>query len=68
MSSLTAGVELLVANAGILGPYLLGDLSDADDEKPNVSWRKLPPHHDEQQAQLDVNRSFIYYPNSQSLK
>ena len=28
------------------------------------SWRDLPPHRDENQVELDVNRSFIYYPKS----
>lgn len=27
-------------------------------------WKNLPPHKDEHQVELDVNRSFIYYPNS----
>ena len=29
-------------------------------------WKELPRHRDEEQVQLDVNRSFIYYPNSMS--
>ena len=28
------------------------------------SWRDLPTHRDEGQVELDVNRSFIYYPKS----
>jgi len=32
------------------------------------SWKGLPKHRDEDQVQLDVNRSFIYYPNDQSMK
>ncbi|TVY21397.1 GTPase-activating protein gyp10 [Lachnellula arida] len=32
------------------------------------SWKRLPKHRDEDQVQLDVNRSFIYYPNDQSMK
>ncbi|KAK0735888.1 rab-GTPase-TBC domain-containing protein [Apiosordaria backusii] len=35
--------------------------SDADD-----SWGSLPPHKDEDQVQLDVNRAFVYYPNDQN--
>ncbi|PYH41403.1 TBC domain-containing protein [Aspergillus saccharolyticus JOP 1030-1] len=27
-----------------------------------TSWEDLPPHADEEQIQLDVNRSFVYYP------
>ncbi|KIH88950.1 hypothetical protein SPBR_08979 [Sporothrix brasiliensis 5110] len=26
------------------------------------SWESLPPHRDEEQVQLDVNRAFVYYP------
>ncbi|KAJ5746530.1 hypothetical protein N7520_011712 [Penicillium odoratum] len=32
-----------------------------DDLKPS---EELPPHTDEEQVQLDVNRSFVYYPNN----
>lgn len=28
----------------------------------SISWRDLPRHRDENQVELDVNRSFIYYP------
>ena len=28
------------------------------------SWRELPPHKDESQVDLDVNRAFVYYPQS----
>ncbi|KAM4064734.1 rab-GTPase-TBC domain-containing protein [Hirsutella rhossiliensis] len=31
-----------------------------------VNWEQLPRHREEDQVQLDVNRSFIYYPNDQS--
>ncbi|KGQ09367.1 GTPase-activating protein gyp10 [Beauveria bassiana D1-5] len=27
------------------------------------SWKELPRHRDEDQVQLDVNRSFVYYPH-----
>ncbi|KAH6997524.1 rab-GTPase-TBC domain-containing protein [Ilyonectria sp. MPI-CAGE-AT-0026] len=33
---------------------------------PPVDWRDLPRHRDEDQVQLDVNRSFIYYPSNLS--
>ncbi|PFH62719.1 hypothetical protein XA68_12397 [Ophiocordyceps unilateralis] len=36
------------------------------DEAPRYDWKTLPCHRDEHQVQLDVNRSFIYYPNDQS--
>ena len=32
---------------------------------PNISgidWRELPEHREEGQVELDVNRSFVYYP------
>lgn len=31
-----------------------------------TSWEDLPPHKDEAQVQLDVERSFVYYPRSMS--
>lgn len=55
----------------VTGPILLGCPSSAEseyhhDEKPPPSgeWKKLPAHDDESQVQLDVDRSFIYYPTS----
>ncbi|KAM3439197.1 hypothetical protein NHJ13734_003804 [Beauveria thailandica] len=30
------------------------------------SWKELPRHRDEDQVQLDVNRSFVYYPHDLS--
>ena len=53
------------------GPLLLGITSDTYlDEKPihDESWRNLPPHQDEAQVELDVNRAFIYYPSNQTPK
>ncbi|KAM0302605.1 hypothetical protein HYE67_009780 [Fusarium culmorum] len=54
-------------------PILLGlDAPSDDQENPssphNASgdWKGLPRHRDEDQVQLDVNRSFVYYPNNQS--
>jgi len=32
---------------------------------PNISgidWKDLPEHREEGQVELDVNRSFVYYP------
>ncbi|KAM0210255.1 hypothetical protein ACHAPA_006933 [Fusarium lateritium] len=54
-------------------PVLLG-LDVPSDEKEDIlsaqdaddDWNQLPRHRDEDQVQLDVNRSFIYYPNNQS--
>ncbi|KAI1113799.1 rab-GTPase-TBC domain-containing protein [Nemania sp. NC0429] len=51
-------------------PILLG--FDAGDGSTNstgtssTSWRRLPPHRDEEQVKLDVDRSFVYYPNDNS--
>ena len=63
----------------VAGPVLLGLKSPTDDatvkgsnishggpSQPDASlanWKELPPHRDEDQVQLDVNRSFIYYPS-----
>lgn len=51
------------------GPLFLG-YSDftRDGVKPVITarddWEKLPPHKDEDQVRLDVDRSFVYYPKS----
>lgn len=53
------------------GPILLGHAPDVPresalaDSDSQVPWQKLPPHRDECQVQLDVERSFIYYPDSE---
>lgn len=56
-----------------IGPILLGippPTTDSNDEPlPSAAvaegdWKKLPHHGDEEQVQLDVNRSFVYYPHS----
>lgn len=36
------------------------------EEAPRTDWSVLPCHRDEHQVQLDVDRSFIYYPNGQT--
>ena len=50
------------------GPLILGNAMELDDEKDDAeglaTWRSLPAHRDEDQVRLDVERSFIYYPNS----
>lgn len=28
-----------------------------------ASWKTLPPHSEEGQVQLDVDRAFVYYPD-----
>lgn len=53
------------------GPILIGSNLDSEEEiKPDQSksWRNLPPHRDEDQVQLDVNRAFVYYPNGKSMQ
>jgi len=32
----------------------------------NADWKQLPSHSDEDQVRLDVDRSFVYYPQNQS--
>ena len=51
------------------GPLLLGYTRDdgkeaGDDQGRPVDWHSLPLHRDEHQVRLDVDRSFIYYPDS----
>ena len=47
------------------GPFLLGYRSEESELISSArSWRDLPTHKDEEQVELDVNRSFIYYPKS----
>jgi hypothetical protein len=45
----------------IVGPLVLGV-----EPSPNISgiedWRQLAKHQEEGQVELDVNRSFVYYP------
>jgi hypothetical protein len=52
------------------GPLLLGIIENAEEKtesKDTRTWRSLPTHRDEDQVRLDVDRSFIYYPDSESL-
>ncbi|THC99402.1 hypothetical protein EYZ11_001126 [Aspergillus tanneri] len=48
-----------VRRLAYLGPILL----QCDRDPDLGAWNNLPPHVDEDQVQLDVNRSFVYYPN-----
>ncbi len=49
----------------LVGPVLLGlppgGFPDASADKE--PWRGLPPHRDEDQVKVDVDRAFVYYPN-----
>ncbi|KAG7102824.1 GTPase-activating protein gyp10 like [Verticillium longisporum] len=47
-------------------PFEKDDLDDARKPQTGGDWKELPRHRDEDQVQLDVNRSFIYYPNNQT--
>ncbi|KAG5925492.1 hypothetical protein E4U42_004230 [Claviceps africana] len=40
--------------------------SDGGDTDGECAWEKLPRHRDEEQVQLDVDRSFVYYPRDKS--
>ncbi|KAJ4013918.1 GTPase-activating protein gyp8 [Fusarium irregulare] len=44
----------------------IGEEEDISRQDASGDWKQLPRHRDEDQVQLDVNRSFIYYPNNQS--
>ncbi|KAL5113982.1 GTPase-activating protein gyp8 [Pleosporales sp. CAS-2024a] len=44
-------------------PLLLGC---SEHDSHTTPWEKLPPHRDEQQVGLDVNRAFVYYPKHES--
>ncbi|KAH7072174.1 rab-GTPase-TBC domain-containing protein [Paraphoma chrysanthemicola] len=66
---LAALVELATSTSGLISddlrriawPLLLG-CSKEDSTSP--PWEKLPPHKDEHQVGLDVNRAFVYYPKN----
>lgn len=49
-----------------IGPLLLGcdgqDGTGKPEDSGRIDWKELPKHEDEDQVQLDVDRSFIYYP------
>ncbi|KAI4170168.1 MAG: hypothetical protein LQ343_005174 [Gyalolechia ehrenbergii] len=45
-------------------PILLGYTPPMGTDR--IAWQDLPPHKDEHQVRLDVDRSFIYYPRNES--
>jgi hypothetical protein len=62
------------------GPILLGLPPPTDEKESEIThsadphaapldedWKDFPRHNDEDQVQLDVNRSFVHYPNGMSL-
>lgn len=49
-------------------PVLLGfeaDITLNGTTKAHGAWKHLPRHRDEDQVKLDVDRSFVYYPNGE---
>jgi hypothetical protein len=64
------------------GPILLGSTTPKSNENPSGKaergfdfpqaedeerlWNRLPRHRDEEQVKLDVDRSFVYYPNGKA--
>lgn len=49
----------------IAWPVLLGcGKNNVDSLDTHEDWREMSRHRDEDQVKLDVNRSFIYYPES----
>ncbi|KAH6607869.1 tbc domain-containing [Trichoderma cornu-damae] len=55
----------LLADALRRAAYADAD-ADADADSLGDDWKDLPRHRDEDQVQLDVNRSFVHYPSDQS--
>ncbi|KAE9972423.1 hypothetical protein Vi05172_g9516 [Venturia inaequalis] len=49
-------------------PILLGTTSLESAAEKETPWEDLPAHRDEYQVQLDVDRSFCYYPEHDSEK
>ena len=52
------------------GPLRRGPLVLGVEPNPNISgvdWRELPEHREEGQVELDVNRSFVYYPTGRCM-
>ena len=45
---------------------------DSDDgislDNSSTAWKELPPNRDETQVKLDVDRSFVYYPNGMACR
>jgi len=68
---LAALVDLATSTHGLVSdslrrtawPLLLGCArTDTDAAGEKMPWTELPPHRDEAQVALDVNRAFVYYP------
>lgn len=52
----------------IAWPILLASGTLELKAEKDTPWDRLPPHRDESQVQLDVDRSFIYYPDHDTPK
>lgn len=50
----------------LIGPLLLGCGDGNGEGEAAPPWTALPPHRDEPQVALDVNRAFVYYPDGTS--
>lgn len=56
----------ICANLRLQGPILLGINPEWRNKYPDANWKELPRHRDEDQVQLDVERSFVYYPQDRT--
>jgi TBC1 domain family member 20 len=52
----------------IAWPILLGPSNAEFKDEKETPWEDLSPHRDEYQVQLDVDRSFVYYPDHDTPK
>jgi hypothetical protein len=50
----------------VIGPLVLGG-DNAQSSSSGINWRDLPKHREEGQVELDVNRSFVYYPTGKCI-
>ncbi|ERF76378.1 hypothetical protein EPUS_07086 [Endocarpon pusillum Z07020] len=77
-SNIDSLIRLATSDGGLINdelrrkawPLLIGSEAGVVEEPEiNLSaWKELPPHRDEDQVQLDVNRAFVYYPHGESEK
>lgn len=56
-----SGLSFDLQSVNLSGPILLGDKQFKEPSQA-IDWIDLPQHGDEDQVKLDVNRSFVYYP------
>ena len=79
LEDVTALVDLAKSPGGFLNdelrklvwPLLLGHgglgafAKENDSSNSQRDWRKMPRHKDEDQVELDVSRSFVFYPSNE---